>query len=189
MPDAKNLIKVFRGETINLNPFYKRGSSLMNEEGKKLVGRYATTSAKEATEYASSKFPNKVLSAKISPEDFEMGKKDFAKSTSNRGVSEYAKEKGYNLLSKKNVNNLKLDLIKTFKSNIKALTPLALNGLKVFMSLPAQVAIMSLQSTPTNADEANMVLEDFAQLKEKEIKQSGDSESASTQSLLSGYKD
>jgi hypothetical protein len=37
------------------------------------------------------------------------------------------------------------------------------------MSLPAQVAIMSLQSTPTNADEANMVLEDFAQLKEKEI--------------------
>jgi hypothetical protein len=34
-----------------------------------------------------------------------------------------------------------------------------------------------------------MVLEDFAQLKEKEIKQSGDSESASTQSLLSGYKD
>ena len=48
MPGIEDLIEVFRGETINLNPFYKRGSSLYNEEGKKLVGRYATTSAKEA---------------------------------------------------------------------------------------------------------------------------------------------
>jgi hypothetical protein len=93
MPGIEDLIEVFRGETINLNPFYKRGSSLYNEEGKKLVGRYATTSAKEAKEYASSKFPNKVLSAKISPEDFEMGKKDFSSSTGTGRASEYAKEK------------------------------------------------------------------------------------------------
>jgi hypothetical protein len=141
----------------------------MNEEGKKLVGRYATTSAKEAKEYASSKFPNKVLSAKISPEDFEMGKKDFSSSTgTNRRASEYAKEKGYNLLSKKNVNNLKLDLIKTFQSNLKALTPLAMKGLNALTSLPVATITAFLQSTPANADEANMKLEDFAKLIEME---------------------
>ena len=168
MPGIEDLIEVFRGETINLNPFYKRGSSLYNEEGKKLVGRYATTSVKEAKEYASSKFPNKVLSAKISPEDFEMGKKDFSSSTGTGRASEYAKEKGYNLLSKKNVNNLKLDLIKTFQSNLKALTPLAMKGLNALTSLPVATITAFLQSTPANADEANMKLEDFAKLIEME---------------------
>ena len=75
---------------------------------------------------------------------------------------------GYNILSKKNRANLKVDVLKTFMSNAKALTPLAIKGLNVLASLPVATLTMVLQSTPANADEANMQLEDFAKLAEKE---------------------
>jgi len=167
MSDTESLINIFRGESVNLNPFRKRASSLLNEEGKKLVGKYATTSSEEAANYASRKFPNKVMSTKITSEEFKIGKELFAKNSSY--VGNYAKERGYNILSNKNASNLKIDLVKTFQSNIKSLTPLALKGLKYFISLPAQTAIMSLDSTPVNIDEINMTLEDFGKLKEQEI--------------------
>ena len=51
-------------------------------------------------------------------------------------------------------------------SNAKALTPLATKGLAFISSLPVSTLIMTLQSTPANADEANMQLEDFAKLAE-----------------------
>jgi hypothetical protein len=34
MPGIEDLIEVFRGETINLNPFYKRSSSLIMKKEK-----------------------------------------------------------------------------------------------------------------------------------------------------------
>ena len=41
-----------------------------------------------------------------------------------------------------------------------------MQGLKVLASLPVATLTMVLQSTPANADEANMQLEDFAKLNE-----------------------
>ena len=44
------------------------------------------------------------------------------------------------------------------------LTPLAMKGLNILSSLPVATLTLVLQSTPANADEANMKLEDFAML-------------------------
>jgi hypothetical protein len=44
------------------------------------------------------------------------------------------------------------------------LTPLAMKGLNILSSLPVATLTLVLQSTPANADEANMKLEDFARL-------------------------
>ena len=41
-----------------------------------------------------------------------------------------------------------------------------MKGLNMLASLPVATATMFLQSTPANADEANMKLEDFAKLAE-----------------------
>ena len=49
-------------------------------------------------------------------------------------------------------------------SNAKALTPLAAKGLQFISSLPVATISMILQSTPANADEVNMTLENFAEL-------------------------
>ena len=43
-----------------------------------------------------------------------------------------------------------------------------MKGLNIIASLPVATATMILQSTPANADEANMKLEDFAMLANKE---------------------
>ena len=157
MANIEDLIKIYRGENIPLNPFKERSSSIMNEQGKKLVGKYATTSAEEAAEYASRKFPNKILSTAITPDEFKTGKLD---------MGNYAKEKGYNILSDKNASKLKIDILKTLKSNMKALTPLAIKGLNKLVSAPAAFVVSFLDPTTANADEINMSLEDFAKLRE-----------------------
>ena len=72
------------------------------------------------------------------------------------------------LLDKADKNKLKINIIKTLGVNIKNLTPLAIKGLNVMASLPASALTMVLQSTPANADEANMTLEDFAIMANKE---------------------
>ena len=178
MPGIEDLIKTYRGETINLNPFRKRWSSFLNKFGKSRVGKYSTTSAKEAIKYTS-KFPNKILSTKITPKELNIGQKMFhelepeytdegvkTKRIRNK-ISNFTRDKGgrnYNMLSKKNLANLKIDPLKTFLSNAKALTPLAAEGLSFISSLPVATLAMVLQSTPANADEVNMKLEDFAKL-------------------------
>ena len=182
MSGIKDLIKTYRGENINLNPFRKRFSSTMNAFGKARIGRYSTTSAKEAIKYTS-RFPNKILSTKITPLEMKIGKKmfhemlpDYTDTQSGGGVktkripkklSNFPRDKGgrnYNMLSKKNLANLKIDPLKTFLSNAKALTPLAAEGLSFISSLPVATLAMVLQSTPANADEVNMKLEDFAKM-------------------------
>ena len=70
------------------------------------------------------------------------------------------------LLDKADKSKLKINILKTLGVNIKNLTPLAMQGLNLLASLPAATLSMVLQSTPANADEINMTLEDFAKLNE-----------------------
>ena len=184
MAGIADLIDVFRGETINLNPFKTRSSADMNPGGKIKVGKYATTSADEAINYASKKFPNKIMKTKVSPRDFNIGRRVFNEVTSDfserpniikkvaNKVKNFTRDRsgqlGYNILSKKNKGKLEVDVLKTLVSNAKALSPLAMKGLTFLSSLPAATVTMFLQSTPANSDEINMKLEDFAMMANKE---------------------
>ena len=182
MSGILDLIDLYRGETINLNPFKTRSSADMNPGGKIKVGKYATTSADEAMNYASKKFPNKIMTTKVSPREFKIGQRVFNEVTSDfsdrpniikkvaNKVKDFTRDRsgqlGYNILSKKNKGKLEVDVLKTLVSNAKALTPLAMKGLTFLSSLPAATVTMFLQSTPANSDEMNMKLEDFAKLNE-----------------------
>ena len=182
MAGIENLIDVFRGETIKLNPFRIRSSADMNPGGKIKVGKYATTSAEEAMNYAKKRFPNKIMTTKVSPRDFKIGQRVFNEVTSDfsdrpniimkiaNKVKDFTRDRsgqlGYNILSKKNKSKLEVDVLKTLVSNAKALSPLAMKGLTFLSSLPAATVTMFLQSTPANSDEINMKLEDFAKLNE-----------------------
>ena len=73
-----------------------------------------------------------------------------------------------NIRDPKLLNAAKTDLLQTFLARVGSLTPLAMKGLNIIASLPVATAVMVLQSTPTNADEANMQLEDFAMMANKE---------------------
>ena len=165
MAGIEDLINVFRGETINLNPFRIRSSADMNPAGKLTVGKYATTSAEEAMNYASKKFPNKIMKTKIT-------RPNIIKKVANK-VKNFTRDRsgqlGYNILSSKNRDKLEVDVLKTLMSNAKALTPLAMKGLTFLSSLPAATITMFLQSTPANSDEMNMKLEDFAMMASKEL--------------------
>ena len=167
MAGIEDLIEVYRGQSTHLNPFRTRSSSLMNPKGLLTVGKYATTQPNVAIDYASRNFPNLVKKVKISPKELNIGKKVFDK-LSSYGASEIAKEEGFNILSKKNADKLKVDVLKTFISNAKALTPLAMKGLNFLSSLPVVTLTMVLQSTPANSDEVNMTLEDFAMMANQE---------------------
>ena len=68
-----------------------------------------------------------------------------------------------NLLKKQ-----KTDVLQTIMARAGSLSKLALKGLSVVASLPAQVAVMTLSPTDANADEINMQLEDFAKLAQEE---------------------
>ena len=182
MAGIENLIDIFRGETIKLNPFRIRSSADMNPGGKIKVGKYSTTSAEEAMNYAKKKFPNVIKTAKITPRDFKIGQRVFNEVTSDfsdrpniimkiaNKVKDFTRDRsgqlGYNILSKKNKGKLEVDVLKTLVSNAKALSPLAMKGLTFLSSLPAATVTMFLQSTPANSDEINMKLEDFAKLNE-----------------------
>jgi len=184
MAGIEDLIDIWRGETINLNPFRTRSSADMNPGGKIKVGKYATTSADEAANYASKKFPNVIKTTKITPKEFKIGQRVFNEVTSDfsgrpniikkiaNKVKDFTRDRsgqlGYQILSSKNKALLKTDVLKTIASNAKALTPLAMKGLTFLSSLPATTIIMFLQSTSTNSDEINMKLEDFAMMSNKE---------------------
>ena len=161
MAGIEDLIEVYRGENIKLNPFRKRSSSSYAPKYKSKVGRYVTTSPRYASSFAS-KFPNVVKSTKITPAALNIGKKLFDKAHFFAEPSSYYGK--LQILSKKNKEKLKVNILKTIASNAKALTPLALKGLSVVASLPAQVVVMTLSPTVANADEVNMTLEDFAKL-------------------------
>ena len=64
------------------------------------------------------------------------------------------------------LENLKRNLLKTIASNTKGFSSLAMKGLSIAASLPAQVVLMTLVPTKMGNAEINMQLEDFAQLAE-----------------------
>ena len=68
------------------------------------------------------------------------------------------------LLDDDSLGKAKTNLFQTFLARAGSLTPLAIKGLNMLASLPVATAAMVLKSTPANADEANMTLEDFAKL-------------------------
>ena len=179
MAGIEDLIEVFRGESINLNPFRERSSARMNTYGQGRIGKYSTTLADEAANYATKKFPNRILKTKITPLELKIGQKMFHQLEPDytdegvktkrirKNIRKFTRDnpkKHYNLLSKKNRANLKVDVLKTFMSNAKALSPLAVKGLNFAASLPVATLAMVLQSSPANADEVNMQLEDFAKM-------------------------
>ena len=188
MAGIEDFFKVYRGESININPFKKKPD--LSPFGKSMEGRYSTTTPKEAIRYAVNEgFPNKVMTTTISPREAKVGARMFDEIVPEfkdgemkpvklkgtrltnqllKGPLKYVEENGYNILNKKNKNLLKMDILKTIASNAKALTPLAMKGLNILASLPVAAATMVLQSTPANADEANMTLEDFAMMANKE---------------------
>jgi len=181
MAGIEDLVKVYRGENVLdklKNFFVDSGKTVKSSDPidrrinlrKSKVGRFATTSADYASEYAR-KFPNVVKSTKITPAEINIGKKLFDKMHFSQGA---VGSGGYNvgalqILSKKNKDKLKVDILKTFMSNAKALTPLATKGLNFISSLPVATLAMVLKATPANADEANMQLEDFAKLAEENM--------------------
>ncbi len=72
------------------------------------------------------------------------------------------------LLDDDTLGKAKTNLLQTFLARAGSLTPLAMKGLNIIVSLPVATAAMILQSTPANADEANMALEDFAIMANKQ---------------------
>ena len=73
-----------------------------------------------------------------------------------------------NIKDPKLLGKAKTDVLQTILARAGSLTPLAMKGLNILTSLPAATITAFLQSTPANADEANMKLEDFARLQEME---------------------
>ena len=72
------------------------------------------------------------------------------------------------ILDDASLGKAKTNLFQTMLAKAGSFTPLALKGLEILGSLPVATATMFLQSTPANADEVNMQLEDFAKLAKTE---------------------
>ena len=155
MAGIKDLIEVFRGENVRLNPFRTRSSADMNPGGKIKVGKYATTAADEAINYASKKFPNVIKTTKITPKDFKIGTRVFNEVTSDfsdrpniikkiaHKVKNFTRDRsgqlGYNILSSKNKGKLEGDVLKTLMSNAKV------KSLKIPQELYKQLGGNSLE--------------------------------------------
>ena len=169
MAGIEDLIKVWRGE--NLIDKYKNILEMKKYNysypGLTKLGKFATDKLAHAQEYAG-KFPNIIKSAKLPKETVEFGKKLFDKAHFEQ-MPDHTGHRSRLIMPKKVKDQLKIDILETFLSNAKALTPLAMKGLNVLASLPVATLTMVLQSTPTNADEVNMQLEDFAKLNEGSV--------------------
>ena len=156
MAGIKDLIEVYRGEPLlNRKAPNIKGDKIIP---KKMRGRWFTKSKDVATMFAD-EFPSVVKSAEIPVKSFNIGKKlqKAAKLGSYVDPNEF-------LMPRNQLGKVKINLLQTFLANAKALSPLAIKGLNNLASLPVATLTMILQSTPANADEANMQLEDFAKL-------------------------
>ena len=166
MAGIKDILKIYRGE--NLIDKYKNiidhKIHKYNYPSVKKIGRFATDKLEHAQEYARG-FPNVIKSAELPTKTVEIGKKLFDRSH----FKQFEPHRSRLIMPKKVKDQLKIDILETFLSNAKALTPLAMKGLNVLASLPVATLTMVVQSTPTNADEVNMQLEDFAKLNEGSV--------------------
>jgi len=150
-----NKLRVFRG--YEKMPLSKR--SIFNKTIDK--GKYFTENLADAKWYAQRQktLKGKVTYLDLVKEQFDKAKK-LSKSRAIRLGGEVIVDE--DLLKKQ-----KTDILRTIMARVGNLTPLAAKGLAFLSSLPVSTLIMTLQSTPANADEANMQLEDFAKLAEE----------------------
>ena len=151
MAGIEDLVKVYRGtEKIPFREQLKWPDR----------GRYFTTNLPDAKWYAQRQktLSGKVSSLDLTKEQFKKAK-DLSRSRATRLGGEVIVDT--DLLKKQ-----KTDILRTIMARAGNLTPLASKGLAFLTSLPVSTLIMTLQSTPANADEANMQLEDFAKLSE-----------------------
>ena len=159
MAGIEDLIEVYRGEPLLDRKWPKFKADKITPE--KMRGRWFTKS-KNVARFFADKFPSVIKSAKIPIKSFNIGKKlqKAAKLGSYLHPNEF-------LMPRNQLGKVKVNLLQTFLANAKALSPLAIKGLNTLASLPVATLTMVLQSTPANADEANMKLEDFAKLAEE----------------------
>ena len=152
MAGIEDLVRVFRG-TENI-PAAQRPLRWPD------AGKYFTTNLDDAKWYAqrAKTLSGKVTSLDLTKEQFKKAK-DLSRSRATRLGGEVIVDA--DLLKKQ-----KTDILRTIMARAGNLTPLATKGLTFLTSLPVSTLIMTLQSTPANADEANMQLEDFAKLAE-----------------------
>tara|TARA_R100000541_G_scaffold23182_1_gene33019 strand:+ start:145 stop:666 length:522 start_codon:yes stop_codon:yes gene_type:complete len=161
MAGIEDIINIYRGEPL----FKGKISPYASNKVKENVGKYVTDSVNEVRNYAR-KFPSIIKSAKVPKETFSKFKDVFDATIFKQPKYPTDSRFFYGLID--DSNKLKVDILKTLGVNIKNLTPLAVKGLNMMASLPAATITMFLQSTPANADEANMTLEDFAMMANKE---------------------
>ena len=175
MAGIEDFVEIFRGENVRLNPFRERSSSSRDSKDLWKAGKFITDKAGEAASYAR-KFPAIIKSAKVPKSTWTAAKTLFDKT---HFVQPTTSRQAYGLLNHADKNKLKVNILKTIGVNLKNLSPLAVQGLNVLTSLPVATIAMVLKSTPANADEATMKLEDFAKLaeeaqpKEKEMMAAG----------------
>jgi len=153
MAGIEDLVRVFRG-TENI-PAAQRPLRWPD------AGKYFTTNLDDAKWYAqrAKTLSGKVNYLDLTKEQFKKAK-DLSKSRATRLGGEVIVDS--DLLKKQ-----KTDILRTIMARVGNLTPLAMKGLNIIASLPVATLTMVLQSTPANADEANMQLEDFATLAEE----------------------
>jgi hypothetical protein len=153
MAGIEDLITLYRGEA----------PSRFNMDFRDLRGTYYTKD-KDFAKYMAqggSRSANKLIGdLKGTVKKLEIPKNLFEK----LGGSDFE----VNIKDSKLLGKAKTDVLQTILARVGSLTPLAMKGLNALTSLPAATITAFLQSTPANADEANMKLEDFAKLIEME---------------------
>ena len=156
MAGIEDLIEVFRGEPLLDRKWPKFKADKITPE--KMRGRWFTKS-KDMARFFADEFPSVIKSAKIPIKSFNIGKKlqKVAKLGTYVNPNEF-------LMPRNQLGKVKINLLQTFLSNAKALSPLAIKGLNVLASLP--VATISMILTPTKMGNAEATLEDFAKLHE-----------------------
>ena len=150
----KNKIRVYRG--YEKMPLKKR--SIFNNP--QHMRKYFTENLADAKWYAQRQ---NTLKGKVSYLDLTKDQFDKAKKLSKSSLTRLG---GEVIVDEELLKKQKTDILRTILARAGNITPLALKGLNVLASLPVATLTMVLQSTPANADEANMQLEDFAKLHE-----------------------
>tara|TARA_Y100000361_G_scaffold105096_1_gene94795 strand:- start:101 stop:661 length:561 start_codon:yes stop_codon:yes gene_type:complete len=151
----KNKIRVYRG--YEKMPLKKR--RIFNNP--QHMRRYFTENLADAKWYAQRQ---NTLKGKVSYLDLTKDQFDKAKKLSRSNLTRLG---GEVIVDEDLLKKQKTDILRTILARAGNLTPLALKGFNLLASLPVATLTMVVQSTPTNADEVNMQLEDFAKLNEE----------------------
>jgi len=153
MAGIEDLIKLYRGEApsrFNMDFGENRGTYFTRDKD---FAKYMAQGGSQSSNKLIGDLKGVVKKLDIPKDLFEkLGGSDFE----------------VNIKDPKLLKAAKTDMLQTFLARAGSLTPLAMKGLNILTGLPVATITAFLQSTPANADEANMKLEDFAKLQEME---------------------